>query len=90
MKGSLLTSVLINANLIDHKYIERFLSFNVKFMQNFLYIYDQLNLDNEMYDYFNKLLVTINFVTRMCKDIFIYLFIIWMQSCNNNTMTFCM
>jgi hypothetical protein len=58
-------------------------------MQKSFYVFIWENLNCQTYHYPNRLLVTIKFVTRCVQDYFIILFILCMQSSNNNKMTFC-
>ncbi len=59
-------------------------------MQKSFNVFIWENLNCQTYHYPNRLLITINFVTRHAQNYFIILFILGMQSCNNNKMTFCM
>ncbi len=51
----------------------------------FIYLWEQ-NLDCQMCHYPNILLITIDFATNMYNYLFIYLFLLCMQFCNNDHM----
>jgi hypothetical protein len=78
-------------NFIDHEYIEKSFFYLIEdSCKNLsMYLYGRI-LNGQTYHYPNRLLVTIYFVTRCAQNYFIILFILCMQSCNNNIMTFFM
>jgi len=63
---------LVDANLIDHKYIKRYFYSIKNTCQIFIYLFidDKLFLNNETCHYLKKLLITINVFTKHSQKYF--------------------